>query len=1036
MTLTTAAGVALAAEPTASTDSSRDAKATDEVDAGTKKLLAAQGLYQRGLYKLAAQEYADFLSENPHHAQRTAALYALGLCQYRQNDPERAATLMKSALKDPAFAQRAEALAVLGQCELAAKRYDRAVEAFDELLARHADTPYADTAAINRLQAYFALNQYDRAADAARQYPEKYPRGAQRAAALYVLALAERASKHDDQAVAAADQLLKDHADSPYAVDAAMVAGQALEAQGKLDLAIEHYKRMLAVAPEARTSDAQYCLGMALYTAGKYDDSIAAFSSVKDGACAKPAALQLGLAQLAAAHVDDARATLKRVAADDGSARANAAKYGLARCDMAEKKFDSAREVLAELLRAQPAPANAAQVRMDRAVCAMELGKWNDAAGEFAAVAKDVEKGPQATEALYRQAYCLHRLKKFDASHAVCASVTTLPASEFTRASAELDAENLFQLAKYAEAGKAFAALAGDTKDEQRRLALSVRVGQCAYFAGDYDKAVELLEPLAKDPRVAAAADLQSAIFLLGDALFQRGKYADAADALARFVEISKGDTAEARFKLALARMRNNDDAGASKTLADLSKLNDESPWVQRGLVEYGQLLRKLGKGAQAEPVLKRVLAGNAPADLKAPATYLLAWVAFDAKRYAPAAALWKQLLDEFPKHALAPDAAYRRGVALKEAGEMDEAAAAVQAVADANPKSPDALTARQLAAACLSARGKAQEAEAVLASLAVDPRATDGVLYDHAWAQRQQKQPTEAAQTYQRLLKEHPDSKVAPAARVELAELLYDQKKYDPSVELLEAVIADKAADPKLQSAAYYRLGWCYQKLAKPAKAAEAFTKYDPKQAGGTDEIAASALLQAGLAYAETHRFDAAERALAAMLEQHPKNPQAALAMLRLGEVQAEQGKYEASGETYTHFLNKFAKDPLAPRAQFGIGWSLENRKKYEEARSAYKKVIDSSNGETAARAQFQIGETFLAESKFNQAIPALLAVEDVYAYPAWSARALVEAGRAFEELKQPDQARKQYEQVSNKYKDSAEADLARERLKAMAAK
>jgi TolA-binding protein len=614
--------------------------------------------------------------------------------------------------------------------------------------------------------------------------------------------------------------------------------------------------------------------------------------------------------------------------------------------------------------------------------------------------------------------------------------VAALPPSEFTRAAAELDAENLFQLAKYAEAGKAFAALAGDTTDEQRRLGLSVRVGQCAYFAGDYDKAIELLAPLAKDPPVASTVDLQSAIFLLGDALFQRDKFADAADALARFVEISKGDTAEARFKLALARMRNKDDDGASNALADLAKLSDDSPWVQRGLVEYGQLLRKLDKGAQAEPVLKRVLAGNAPADLKAPATYLLAWVAFDAKRYAPAASLWKQLTDEYPKHSLAADAAYRRGVALKESGEMDEAAAALQAFAAGNPKSPDALTARQLAAACLSARGKAQEAEAVLASLAVDPRATDGVLYDLAWAQRQQKQPTEAAQTYQRLLKDHPDSKVAPAARVELAELLYDQKKYDPSVELLETVIAGKSADAKLQAAAYYRLGWCYQKLAKPARAADAFAKYDPKQAGGSEEIAASALMQAGLAYAETRKFDAAERALATMLEQHPKNPQAALATLRLGEVQAEQGKYEASGQTYTNFLNKFAKDPLAPRAQFGIGWALENQKKYDQARAAYKKVIDSSNGETAARAQFQIGETFLAESKFNQAIPALLAVEDVYAYPAWSARALVEAGRAFEELKQPDQARKQYEQVSNKYKDSAEADLARERLKAMAVK
>jgi len=39
---------------------------------------------------------------------------------------------------------------------------------------------------------------------------------------------------------------------------------------------------------------------------------------------------------------------------------------------------------------------------------------------------------------------------------------------------------------------------------------------------------------------------------------------------------------------------------------------------------------------------------------------------------------------------------------------------------------------------------------------------------------------------------------------------------------------------------------------------------------------------------------------------------------------------------------------------------------------------------------------------------IPALLAVDDVYAYPTWSARALLEAGRAFEQL-QADRSAKQ---------------------------
>ena len=230
----------------------------------------------------------------------------------------------------------------------------------------------------------------------------------------------------------------------------------------------------------------------------------------------------------------------------------------------------------------------------------------------------------------------------------------------------------------------------------------------------------------------------------------------------------------------------------------------------------------------------------------------------------------------------------------------------------------------------------------------------------------------------------------------------------------------------------ASYRLGWCYQELKKPAKAATAFAAYGRK-GGGSDEMNASALLQAGLAYALDQRYDKSEQALSEMLGKYPNHKDAAVAMLKLGEVRAEQNNYDASERTYREFLQKYSSSEFAYRAQFGIGWALENRKQFDEARQAYQKAISMTNGPTAARAQFQIGETFLTQGKFEQAVPALLAVDDVYKYPDWSARALFEAGRAFEQLKQPDQAKKQYTDIVNKYKDAPEADMARERLKSM---
>jgi TolA-binding protein len=94
---------------------------------------------------------------------------------------------------------------------------------------------------------------------------------------------------------------------------------------------------------------------------------------------------------------------------------------------------------------------------------------------------------------------------------------------------------------------------------------------------------------------------------------------------------------------------------------------------------------------------------------------------------------------------------------------------------------------------------------------------------------------------------------------------------------------------------------------------------------------------------------------------------------------------------------------------------------------------VISQNSSPTAARAQFQIGETYFAQAKYDQAAAALLAVADVYAYPEWAARATFEAGRVFEQMKQPQAAKQQYATVVNKYKDAPEAALAQKRLAAL---
>jgi TolA-binding protein len=1008
-----------------------------QVDPATKKLLAANGLYSRGLYKLAVAEYGDFLNQYPQHAQATAARYALAICDYRLKDYAPAVEQLHRVLDDSKFDQRDEALAVLGHCELQQNHLDQAVDAFDQLLKQFGSSKHAELATLNRAQALYLQKKYADAARGCDDYLSRYPSGASRADALYFLSLSQRAQNQNTAAVATLTQLTEKFPQSPHQVDALLLTGQAQESLGKLDAAIDAYTHMLAVAPETRKPDALYSLGIALYKAGKFDFATRQLSTLlsdyPNNQFVKPARLQLGLCELAAGNTGPARGTLEQVLRDDPDRSADA-QYGLAQCDIADKQYQQASDRLDRLIGSSPQPANISQIVLDHAICQMELGKFQNAADELQKLRDQYKDSSQVPEATYRQAFCLHKLGKYAESHALCQQAATLKTADLAGSIAELDAENLFLLAKYPEAKKQFADLADSAKDDSRKLRFVFRQGQCDYFAASYPAAAKTFASIASDPKVESDPELRQTLLLLGDSLLQQGKYADAAEPLRRYADLPGADRPQAQYKLGAAQLHANQTDGARQSFARAAEGPSDSPWVQRAWFEQGQIDLKNKKFDQASESFKRVLAVNAPPEVAAPAEYQLGWSEFGAKRFTQAAEAWKGMAAKYPADKLAADASYQQGLALREAKQLSQAVEVLEGYASAHPEGEHAVKARQVAAACLKELGKNEQSEQVLESLASQAKGdgADSVLYDLAWAQRDAKQFSAAEGTYRRLLSDYSQSKLAPAARTELAELLYNDKRYDDASKLLEQVVRDKAAEPKIVAMANYRIGWCYQELKQPAKAAAAFSAFS-QHPDGPDEMRGSALVQAGLSYAQDQHFDKAEQALAQMLQKYPSQKDAPVAMLKLGEVQAEQQNYDGSERTYREFLDKYPKNEFDYRAQFGIAWALENRKQFEEARQAYQKVIGATNGPTAARAQFQIGETYLAEGKFGKAVPALLAVDDVYKYPDWSARALFEAGRAFEQLKQPEQAKKQYGDILNKYKDAPEADMARERLKSM---
>jgi TolA-binding protein len=267
--------------------------------------------------------------------------------------------------------------------------------------------------------------------------------------------------------------------------------------------------------------------------------------------------------------------------------------------------------------------------------------------------------------------------------------------------------------------------------------------------------------------------------------------------------------------------------------------------------------------------------------------------------------------------------------------------------------------------------------------------------------------------------------------ATLELAEIEADAGRYQEASGLLHGLqtrINGSDGAPQLRRQVTYRLGLCEFELGRHEQAAaqlEAWLDDEPDR-----QLVPSAHLLCAESHINTGRCSRAIEHLARLVDAYPSDDAYGPALLRLGTCHAELHNWPQSGEAFETYLGRFGESELWFQAQFGIGWAQENQNGYEQAISSYRLVTARHQGPTAARAQFQIGECLFALERFDDAVRELVKVDILYAYPEWSAAALYEAGRCYQQTGNPVDARTQYEQVRRDYADSTWAELAEQRL------
>jgi TolA-binding protein len=291
--------------------------------------------------------------------------------------------------------------------------------------------------------------------------------------------------------------------------------------------------------------------------------------------------------------------------------------------------------------------------------------------------------------------------------------------------------------------------------------------------------------------------------------------------------------------------------------------------------------------------------------------------------------------------------------------------------------------------------------------------------------------QPSEkrARGLYKLLIDQVGDVAIATEARFELAELLAERNENDAALALFNEVL-DKEPGQEMTEKVRLRLGGV---LAAKGNLKGALQQFDAVASNPKSGLVGWAQYRAAEALIQNQQYPDAIKRLTMFRDQGQWQNIAGLsdrALLRLGYVYAIEKSWEPSRVAYERVVGQFPNSPWNDEARYGMGWALQQQNNHEGAVNVYTQIVSRTATELAAKAQLQIGLCRMEQKRYADAVNAFLVIPTTYDYGELRAAALLEAGKAYLELKQVPQANQQFERILREFPNTPWAEAAKEKI------
>lgn len=810
-----------------------------------------------------------------------------------------------------------------------------------------------------------------------------------------------RAGK-SDEALARYEQALREFPAGPLAMQCRFGVGRANQLLNKPAEALAAYRQVIEsdgpLADDATLQTATVQYRQQEYQAA--EETLTAFETKHRASQLRPLALfWRGQTQLAGGRAADAAASLREAIAALGDEHASGVHH-LALADALRQagELATADETYRRVLDRWPNGDEADDALYGRLAIA-ELQENSERAESLAAeLARRFSRSPHAAAARFTQARLLITRQEYAAAEPILA---TLVASEGANRE---QARYLLGLAQFGQA-KHEAALATveAMHTDNAGLAAAVREVRVAAFMGlkRFDQALPLLEEL-----LAAATD---------EAVQTRWR----TPLVIAHNELGQLDAAAAQLdKLPEAALADAGVAAAALAVAEKSHRAGNFALAKRWFTALSQ-------DPAAGTVRSTALSG-------------LAWTQLALEGKEASAATFARVLRDYPDSPLAAEAALMRGRTLEDQGEHNAALTAYRLVIDKYAQSPQ-LPAALLAAGRLHDQLDQDREAAELLRRLVDDHSDfadrDAAIYSLAWVQSDLDKADEAHALFARLSDEFPTSKYWPDATYRLAQRASRQKDHARAAELADRIIAAECPAEIHQHALYLR-GQTAAALARWNEVAQFMELLLTKHPGTTLRPAAEYWLAE--ADFRRHEYASARERFERLAKQSSdqKNAWIATVPLRVVQCLLQEKRWADAIESAQQTLAEHPQHSERHEFDYLIGRALASQGKLDDARAAYERATaapSAAGTETAAAAQWMIGEAHFHQKHYDTALAAYERCSGNANFPRWQAAGLLQAGKCHLLLGRKDQAIADFQKLASELGETPYAAEARQRLAAL---